>query len=198
VETRNSTVPEGRVQSVKLEWPLLWRRAGWIRATMHIAGVRHQEGQPDRSSLLPVGRIAEAEAVVARATPGVVLTEVAVRPVPARAKWLAPFRRYVLGYHVGPYAFASRDGLLTRSLVLVPYARVQSVRVRQGPLQRRLRLATVHVDVAGGGPTAAAIHVDVEEARELALELAERTRAARNASPQDPTDRSDFPGNSEV
>jgi putative membrane protein len=179
LETRSSTVPAGRVQSVLLEWPLLWRPSGWVRANMHVAGVRVEQQQQSRSSLLPVGRVDEAETVLARALPGVVLRDIAVRPVPARAKWFAPLRRRVLGYYLGPAAFASREGLLTRRLVIVPYERMQSVRVRQGPLQRRLRLASVFTDVAGGGPAAVAVHLDVTEARALALELAERSRAAR-------------------
>ncbi|HVE73679.1 MAG TPA: PH domain-containing protein, partial [Mycobacteriales bacterium] len=32
LETRSSTIPMGRVQAVRLEQPLLWRRAGWARA----------------------------------------------------------------------------------------------------------------------------------------------------------------------
>jgi len=186
LETRHSTVPAGRIQSVVVEWPLLWRAAGWARASMHVAGVRQAEGQQPRASLLPVGRVEQAQAVLAEALPGVALRDIAMSPVPDRAKWFAPLRRRVLGYHLGPAAFSSRDGLLTRRLVIVPYRRIQSVRVRQGPLQRRLRLATVHVDVAGGGfgYSGVAPHVDVTEARQLAVELAERSRAAR-ARPAD-------------
>ena len=39
LETRNQTVPPGRIQSVGVEWPLLWRSYGWVRASMHVAGV---------------------------------------------------------------------------------------------------------------------------------------------------------------
>ena len=183
LETRSSTVPEGRIQSVLVEWPLLWRPSGWVRANMHVAGVRVEQQQQGRSSLLPVGAVDVVEQVVATALPGVVLRDVVVRPVPDRAKWFAPLRRRVLGYHLGPAAFAARDGLLTRRLMLVPYERIQSVRVRQGPLQRRLRLATVFVDVAGGGQPGVAPHLDVAEARALAQALAERSRAARRSGP---------------
>jgi hypothetical protein len=52
-------------------------------------------------------------------------------------------------------------------------------------LQRRLGLATVVADVAGGsvsgyGYQGEAPHLDVDQARTLALELAERSRAARS------------------
>jgi putative membrane protein len=179
LETRSSTVPAGRIQSVLVEWPLLWRPSRWVRANMHVAGVRAEGQQQARSGLLPVGTVDVAEYVVGQALPGVVLREIAIRPVPDRAKWFAPLRRRVIGYHLGPAAFASQDGLLTRRLVIVPYGRIQSVRVRQGPLQRRLRLATVFVDVAGGGQPGVAAHLDVAEARALAIALAEHSRAAR-------------------
>jgi len=178
LETRSSTVPPGRIQSVVVEWPLLWRAAHWVRVQLHVAGV-HDDRQQQRAGLLPVGTAEEAEHVLAQALPGVVLRETTIRPVPPRARVFAPLRASVLGYQLGPAAFATRDGLLTRRLVIVPYGRIQSVRVRQGPLQRALRLATVHVDVAGGGPSGTAWHVDVAEARWLALALAEHSRAAR-------------------
>ena len=65
---------------------------------------------------------------------------------------------------------------------MVPYARIQSVRVVQGPLQRRLRLATVYADTAGGR-SAPPRDRDLAEAWSLAAELAERGRAARLARP---------------
>jgi putative membrane protein len=185
LETRHQTVPTGRIQSVAVEWPLLWRRFGWVRASMHVAGVKVQEGIQQRSGLLPVGTVGEAQSIVAEALPGFVLRDVAVQPVPPQAKWLAPLRRRVLGFQLSPTAFVCRDGVLTRRLVVVPYERIQSVRVRQGPLQRRLRLATVIADVAGGsvsgfGYQGEAPHLDITQARALALELAERSRAARS------------------
>lgn len=179
LETRSQTVPPGRIQSVGVEWPLLWRGHGWLRASMHVAGVSAREQGEQRAGLLPVGTVDTAEWVLAQALPGFVLRTVSIRPVPERAKWLVPFRRYVLGYQLNPTAFVTRDGLLTRRLVIVPYGRMQSVRVRQGPLERMLGLATVWADTAAGGSAAVALHVDRAEAKALAIELAERSRSAR-------------------
>jgi putative membrane protein len=151
---------------------------------MEVAGVRHGEGAGNTGgTLLPVGTVPVAEHVVGVALPGFALTSVAVQPVPRRARWLAPFRARVLGYQLGATTFVTRDGLLTRRLVIVPYARVQSVRIHQGPIQRALRLASVWADTARGGLIAVAEHRDVAEATRLAAELSERSRAARHAPP---------------
>jgi putative membrane protein len=186
VETRSQTVPAGRIQSIGVEWPLLWRGYGWVRAQMHIAGTSLGEGSLQRAGLLPVGTVPTAETVLAEAMPGFVLRSVAVRAVPGRVGWIAPLRRFVLGYQLTEHAFVTRDGLLTRKLVIVPYGRIQSVRVRQGPLQRLLRVASVWADPAGGGLEAVALHRDVAEARALATELAERSRTARAPAPPAP------------
>ncbi|GAB3940097.1 hypothetical protein GCM10027614_23230 [Micromonospora vulcania] len=77
--------------------------------------------------------------------------------------------------------FVTRSGLLTRQLSIVPYARIQSVRVVQGPVQRRLGLATVHADTAGGAG-AAAQDRDLTEAWALAAELTTRARTARKST----------------
>ena len=72
----------------------------------------------------------------------------------------------------------SRWGLLTREMSLVPYARLQSVRVVQGPVQRLLGLATVYADTAGGR-SGEARDRDLAEAWALAEQLAVRARHAR-------------------
>ena len=183
LETRSQTVPPGRIQAVGVQWPLLWRGHRWVRVQMEIAGVSGSASEQQRAGLLPVGTVPVAEQVIGEVLPGFQLTSVVVHQPPKRARWLAPLRRRVLGYQVGPRAFVTRDGLLTRRLVIVPYERFQSVRIRQGPLQRLLRVASVWADTAGGGLTAAALHVDAGLARALATELAERSRAARHPDP---------------
>jgi putative membrane protein len=132
-----------------------------------------------RKTLLPVGRRGEAGYLLTMAigarVPGL------TRP-PRRARWKAP-----LSYH---FLAAGHDGGLAVSVVgrlrkvttMVPLEKAQSVRFVQGPLQRRLALATVHVDAAG--------HVRAEfrerpqeEARLLVDELAALSRDARRHAP---------------
>jgi putative membrane protein len=56
---------------------------------------------------------------------------------------------------------------------------MQSVRVVQGPLQRLLRLATVHADTAGSR-TVTARDRDIADAWVLADQLSVRARLARS------------------
>ena len=52
----------------------------------------------------------------------------------------------------GGFLYA-RQGVAIRVTAVVPVAKAQSGSVRSTPFQRRAGLATLHVDVAGGGPT---------------------------------------------
>jgi putative membrane protein len=74
--------------------------------------------------------------------------------------------------------FVARHGLLRRSVALVPHAKVQSVRLAQGPWQRLWRLAEVHADT-GANKTVTARLRDAEEAAELLRGQAERSRTGR-------------------
>ncbi|WP_262286197.1 PH domain-containing protein [Micromonospora sp. MA102] len=187
LETRVQTVPLHRVQTVGVTWPLLWRMKGWLRLRLEVAGYSGAEpddrNRPDR--LLPVGDAPTGELVVAEVLPGVRLGALPATLPPRRARWLRPLSRTRVGAGLDERVFVARSGLLTRRLTMVPYARIQSVRVTQGPAQRRLRLATVHADTAGGSG-AAALDRDLAEAWELAAELTARAHTARRSGPGRP------------
>jgi putative membrane protein len=57
-----------------------------------------------------------------------------------------------LGHAAGERFLYARTGVAVRVLTVVPVAKAQSGSVRSSPFQRRAGLATLHVDVAGGGP----------------------------------------------
>ncbi|GAB4056822.1 PH domain-containing protein [Catellatospora paridis] len=186
LETRSQVVGPRRIQSLTVTWPLLWRGKGWLRVTLAVAGQSSvgadgQQSRAETDRLLPVATVDTARAIVPLALPGLDITALHLSPVPERARWLAPLRRRVLAAGLTEHAFATVDGLLTRQLTVVPYARIQSVRVTEGPWQRRLGLATVYVDVAGSTP-AAAVHRPLAEAFTWADELTTRARAARAAA----------------
>ncbi|MBO3737072.1 PH domain-containing protein [Actinoplanes flavus] len=179
-ETRSQVVPPRRVQAVRVTWPFLWRAKGWMRLRMDIAGLSGPDPGDDKSSdrLMPVGDLPTARALVAAALPGVDLATLATSPPPPRARLLHPFGLRFLGAGLAADVFVSRSGRVTRETTLIPYARMQSVRVVQGPVQRRLGLATVYADTAGGH-AGAAHDRPLAEAYAIADQLALRARRAR-------------------
>jgi putative membrane protein len=64
---------------------------------------------------------------------------------------LAAYRS--LGHATGDGFLYARVGVAIRVTTVVPVAKAQSGSVRSSPFQRRAGLATLHVDIAGGGPT---------------------------------------------
>ncbi|GAB2737074.1 PH domain-containing protein [Streptomyces bullii] len=172
LDRAHETVPPGRVQTVRIVEPLLWRRRGWVRVELDVAG-------SSNSLLVPVAPREVAQAVVARVLPGVTVPphEALSRP-PRRARWCVPVWWRGYGLAVTDAVFAARFGLLRRSLALVPHAKVQSVRLAQGPWERARGVADVHVDT-GAGKTVTARLRDASEAAELLRAQAERSRTGR-------------------
>ena len=175
-ERRTQTVPLTRVTAAVIRWPLLWRKPRWVHARVANAGHSGQrvEELTQGSTILPVGGFADARAITTLALSGIDMTEVELRPAPRRASWCAPIGRPALGAAITPRLFITRSGRLSPQLVGIPRQRIQSVRVVQSRIQRLLRLATVHVDIAGGlGVPAHAAHRDVSDALRMARELGE-------------------------
>ncbi|WP_225824912.1 PH domain-containing protein [Streptomyces naphthomycinicus] len=170
LDRAHETVPPGRVQTVRLVEPLLWRIPGWVRVELDVAGSAN-------SVLIPVAPRAVAESVVARVLPGVTVPG-EPSGVPRRARWCVPvwWRGHRLA--VTDAVFAARSGLLCRRLSLVPHAKVQSVRLTQGPWRRVWGLADVHVDT-GADKTVTAGLRDAGDAARLLAEQAERSRTGR-------------------
>jgi putative membrane protein len=185
LETRSQIVPLNRVQAIGVTWPLLWRLQGWLHLRLDIAGYAgEQSGGNDKRSdrLLPVGVFETGRLLVWEVLPGVDLSTLTTLPPPERARWVHPFALRAIGIGLTAEVFVSRSGLLTREMTLVPYARMQSIRVVQGPVQRLLGLATVYADTAGGR-SGVARDRDVAEAWWLAEQLTVRARAARGPAP---------------
>ncbi|MGW2851167.1 PH domain-containing protein [Streptomyces sp. NPDC001215] len=170
LDRAHETVPPGRVQTVRIVEPLLWRRRGWVRVELNVAG-------SSNSVLVPVAPRPLAESLVAQVLPGVTVPTALSRP-PRRAAWCLPLWWRGHGLAVTDTVFAARHGLLRRTLSLVPHAKVQSVRLTQGPWQRFRKVADVEVDT-GADKTVRARLRDAEEAAELLYAQADRSRTGR-------------------
>jgi putative membrane protein len=204
LEQRAQTVPPGRVQAVRVSQPLLWRRADWWQVRVNIAGYgggnRELEAE---TTLLPVGSRDEAVAVLALVLPdldeidglhprAVVEAGLSGRGdgagfvgSPRSARWLDPLSWRRNAFRVTGQALLLRSGRLRRQLDIVPHARTQSIGLRQGPLERRLGLASFALHSTPGPIAPMMRHLASGVAAALLAEQAVRARQARaSAGPE--------------
>lgn len=201
-ELKASSVPVHRIQAVAIRQPVLWRLPGWWRMEVNVAGVGRDADDGD-AVVLPVGTLDEALATLAVIRPNADLDPLPAgltgtggdserapdsggspgRPAyvvaPPRAVWLSPLVRARHGYAVTDDAVLVRGGRLSRSVDVVPHARIQSLRLRQGPLQRLLGLATVELLTTPGPADPRIRHLDVSEATGLVNAQVRRSSRAR-------------------
>jgi putative membrane protein len=184
----SQSVPVDRIQGVKTSQPLLWRPFGWYRVDVDIVGYAGASGENNDSSatsvLLPVATAAEVALAIERVLPGFALDAIELHPSPRRARWVSWFTFWTLRYGWNERALVTEHGWMTHVRDVLPHAKTQSVRIEQGPLQRRLRLADVHCDTPRGPVNVVAQQLDVVTARELALSQLDRAREARAADRQ--------------
>lgn len=180
IEHRHQTVPPGRVQAVRIVQPLLWRAKGWVRVEVNIAGYgKHDDHENHESTLLPVAPLPVALGVLSRILPGVDVEAVPLSRVPRRAHWHSPVRWRAMACGADDRVFVARRGILHRETEVIPHAKVQSVRRTQGPFERLLGLATVHLDTTPGPVHVTAPLRDAAEASQLVHDQAERSRIGR-------------------
>ncbi|WP_241984816.1 PH domain-containing protein [Cryobacterium adonitolivorans] len=182
--TSNETLPPGRIHAVGVTQPLAWRPFGWWQISINKAGHSTNDGAAGQAAttVLPVGSLADVAKVLELILPGFALDEQRVliqhgltsrggddgfRNAPRRAAWLRPFSWRRTGYAVSAGAVLLRRGVLSRELLLVPLARLQSVGINQGPVRRRLRLATARLHTVTGPVTATLGVIDAGEAARL-------------------------------
>jgi putative membrane protein len=186
LQKTRQTVPPGRVQAVGFVQPFLWRKRGWVRVRLNVAGVSTSaQGSGDQSYtenvLLPVAPWPVALEIVRRVLPGVDIMAIPLVPAPERAKrraWIQ-WRQLAVGWTDD--VFITRGGRITERWDVVPHARTQSVRVTQGPWERSLGLASMHVDSTPGAVKIVGLHRDAAEAWTLAQQQADRAAHARGS-----------------
>ncbi|MEJ3403913.1 PH domain-containing protein [Rathayibacter sp. YIM 133350] len=189
LSTNNETLPPGRIHAIGVSQPLLWRPFGWWRLQVNTAGRGGSDRQNrENTTVLPVGDREDVRRVLELILPaftdagaeGVVEIGLTSRGgsdgfdnAPRRAAWLRPFSWRRTGYRRHAGVLLLRHGVLARELAVVPLARLQSVGMHQGPIQRMLRLASVQLHTVAG-PVRAVL--EVADAA-VALAVFERTAA---------------------
>ncbi|HET9070327.1 MAG TPA: PH domain-containing protein [Acidimicrobiales bacterium] len=188
VETSAETIPRGRVQALRLVQPLTWRPMGWWRVEVDVAGKaiggrRNRSAKQAGKALLPVGTRSQAAWITERVFPGASAS--LLRP-PGRARWKSPLRYGRLSAGLDTSYAVTTSGRLRRVTDWVPLAKVQSVRYVQGPVQRRLGLASIHLDTAGRSVFAVLRDRDEREAAAWFASLPDACRHARAEAPPIP------------
>lgn len=189
-ELATSTVPLHRVQAVELTQPLLWRRPDWWSVAVNIAGVKvGGDTVVEEGVIVPAASRAEAERLL-----GVLSTTMDTTPArsvmrdglppqavgcPPSARLLDPWAWRRRGVLLADEVAVVRSGRLARVVTVVPWGRIQSVEVSQGPLARRLGLADVRLVSTVGAVRPLAQHLAARDAQEVAEEMRARSRARR-------------------
>ena len=200
LSTGNQTIPPGRIHAIEANQWILWRPFGWWSIRINVAGQSVSAGNEaaQRTLLLPVGTVADVHRVLGLLLPE---SDAAVDPIvdaglvgrdgaggysrtPRRGAWLRPFSWRRIGWAAADGVALIRRGWLLRSLAFVPLARMQSVAVSVGPIQRMLRLATVRIHTVSGPVFTTLPVADREEAFALFERLADEAvdRAASDTS----------------
>lgn len=195
LDLKTQTVPTGRVQAVRVSQPFLWRRPDWWLLEVNVAGYGPALGEEAQTVLLPVGTRAQAHAVLGlvvgdlgegeRAAGILEAAFTGVDPgpgftvAPRRVRRLDPWGYRRIGVFVAADALVVRRGRFGRHVEVVPHARTQSLGLAQGPLQRRLRVATVQLHSTPGPIMPQVAHLDVDDAAALLQAQAVRDRLAR-------------------
>jgi putative membrane protein len=120
LDTRSSTIPPGRVQTIRLTQPLLWRPFGWVRVEVDVAGYAPGgDQQVTTGALLPVAPRELAEKLVARVLGGPLPVADARPPRGARLRAPASYRRLAIGtddrHLVSTYGIATTTSTSCRS-----------------------------------------------------------------------------------
>ena len=165
--TITEILPPGRVHAVEISQSILWRPAGWWEITVNrLSGRGLADGTNDQfTTVLPVGTRADVERVLRLLLPGLPENEwplvfehgiLGPKPedpytnTPRRARLLRPLSWKRNGFLLLPDALLMRRGAIWRKLAIFPLARLQSIGIEQGPLDRALSVASIRAHTITG------------------------------------------------
>ncbi|MGV8847329.1 PH domain-containing protein [Tessaracoccus sp.] len=184
--TTSQSLKADRIQAVSIHQDYLQRLTGLYRMRVTVLGFHGGESDSQTSgTVLPYGSRDDVTRVLAAFWPGINLDAIPLHGQPARARWLTPlgFTRHLWG--ADDQTVVAHHGWLDHTITLVPHRRMQSISTSQGPLQRKLDLATVSLHTTDGPVSMSLYHLTSTDARRFLDEQRQRARTARH-DPQEP------------
>jgi putative membrane protein len=165
--TITEILPPGRVHAVEVSQSILWRPAGWWEITVNrLSGRGLADGANDQfATVLPVGTRDDVERVLRLLLPDLpesewplVFAHGLLGPTsddpytntPRRARVLRLLSWKRNGFLLLPDALLMRRGAIWRTLAIFPLARLQSIGVEQGPVDRALSVAGIRAHTITG------------------------------------------------
>lgn len=165
--TITEILPPGRVHAVEVSQSVLWRPAGWWEITVNrLSGRGLADGAADQfATVLPVGTREDVERVLRLLLPDLPESEwplvfehglLGPKPddpytnTPRRARVLRPLSWKRNGLLLLPDALLLRRGAIWRKLAIFPLARLQSIGIEQGPIDRALSVASIRAHTIAG------------------------------------------------
>ena len=215
--TRSQTIAPRRIHGVTVNQPFLWRFFGWYKVVIIQAGfVASEDQRVDHSVLLPVGTRDEMLQALWMVYPDLGVS----RPIdvidfgidgegpgmgftknPERSKLFDPFVWKRRAIALTDVAILIRDGFLTRMFTVLPYGRLQSTQMFQGPWDRKRGLVSIAFNMVQPGSNNSILHLDEAEGvaiyhevtrqallrrmQESPDEWARRTLPATNSGPKE-------------
>ncbi|TXJ03915.1 MAG: hypothetical protein E6Q27_09305 [Aeromicrobium sp.] len=179
----SQTIPFDRIQGITMVEPYLWRKFGWVRLDVDIAGygVSTEENGISETTLIPIADRAFALQLIAELVPDSDSDNAEVSAVSGRSRIFAPIGWRFRALTRSADTVSSTTGWVTRRTSTIPQSKIQSVAVDQGPWQRRRGLATLTIHSPDGPVEVGLKHMNVDEAYGVALDEADRARLARSA-----------------
>ncbi|SFR90737.1 putative membrane protein [Microbacterium sp. cf046] len=213
--TITEILPPGRVHAVEIDQSILWRPFGWWAITVNrLSGRGLADGSNDQfTTVLPVGTRDDVERVLRLLMPNLPEDEwplvfehgiLGPQPedpytnTPRRARALRPLSWKRNGFLLLPHGLLLRRGAIWRKLAIFPLARLQSIGIEQGPLDRALSVAGIRAHTIPGRvpgrlgiidrDAALAVFEDAEAAA-LAAASSDHSHRWAGESPGDQEDR---------
>lgn len=197
------TIPPGRVHAIEIYQPMLWRRFDWwvLRVTAAGKGVPGPDGKIQDSVLIPAGTREEVLRMLWVFVPNLGVEDeheflaetlegrggsARFTPAPRRSRWLDPFgwKRNAMSL-TRTAALMRWGGLWRRSMRLILHDHYQSLAMTQGPLERRLGVASLRLRTVAGAVNTTQTHLSVPDAQRLLWEESEVGKVRRAEADQE-------------